>query len=477
MTTQTDHVRGNDAEQRVVLVAGFGAAGGVAALAAAAAGAKVVVCERAPVELHGGSTRGSTFYMRFASVDELKPDCAALVTAATSPWPAQDDEPFGTAGIWGVDRGFLDTWLREAIPTVGWLREIGIGFSFQESDVGDPPGVMPDGGGKGLLDALEAKVAERGVTVMYETALVGLNVDDTGAVRGALLETPEGRHTLSCDAVIVATGGIHGNLELMTRYLGPRARFAVPCTRSDYFNQGEGLRLALQLGAATAGDFGEWHAIPVDARADGRRAEIGGYELGILVNRAGERFVDESSGEPAVKAVREQDLGIAFAIIDERARRLDTYRLLFFSPCEPVRANTIEELATAIDVPAEALVRTIRDFNAACERDAEGDSARDGLPIPRCSGGAPIVEAPFEAWPIKPGIVLSLGGLKVDEHGRVLSHDGRPIAGLYAAGDTAGGYFNKYIGYTATFKALVLGRLSGMHAAGRELAVVDAGAR
>ncbi|MEU6192290.1 FAD-dependent oxidoreductase [Streptomyces sp. NPDC047061] len=462
MSTVTERVKGTGQQAPLVVVAGFGAAGAAAAVAAAESGARVLVCDRAPAVDRGGNTRENLFYMSMKSVDEVDPDLMAALRASTAPTET-------TAAEWGVDREFLSVWIEDAAPTLKWLQQLGFEFSYSESDIiddGFAPGLIPHGGGNVMLDVLEDKAKQLGVQFAYETALVGIRTDEDGTVTQVVLESAGARRSASAQAVILATGGFHGNYELMTQYLGPRARYAVPLTRYAYYNKGEGLRVALGLGAATTGDLGEWHGLTIDARAKGERWVVGGGPLGIMVNTEGRRFVDEALWEPAEKAVRDQPGGTAFYLLDAEGSRHPFYGRRFSSGGAPLRANTIEELAELIDVSPEELARTVAEYNAAC--DAAGGGAGASLDIPKTDGAVSLTEAPFEAWPVQAGICFSLGGLRVDAHGRVLSLDGRPIPGLYAAGDVAGGYFGEYVNYTSSLKALVLGRRSGCHASTSE---------
>lgn len=454
-----------------VVVAGFGGAGAAAAVAAAQAGAEVLVFDRAPAERRGGNTRRNLFYMLMKDDQHLTDSFVPDLKARTASPVSHFGEGAETASVWGVDESMLRTWIDDAVPTVDWIREVGVQLSKQESDIvahGAAAGIMPDGGGDGLLQLMEAKARELGAVFTYETTVVGVRTSDTGEITHVLVESPEGRRLQPCSALILATGGYHGNLELSTRYLGPRAGYLVPLSREGYYNQGEGLRIGLELGAGTAGDLGDYHAVAVDARADGERWLLTGYKYGILVNRAGRRFVDEGSGEDAVKAIPGQKDGVAFAILDRRASQSPFYKNSFNSDAGPLRADSLEKLADLIDVPAAVLWKTVQEYNAACDVTTTDDSAATtGLDIDKSRLATPLTEGPYEAWPVKAGNTFALAGLKVDGDGRVLSVDGRPLPGLYAAGDTVGGYFKEYVTYTSTVKALVLGRRAGTHAAAR----------
>ena len=75
--------------------------------------------------------------------------------------------------------------------------------------------------------------------------------------------------------VVLGCGGFEGNPEMQTRYIGPRSLYLRPVCRGGYYNKGEGIRMALDIGAAPSGDYGSYHAEPIDPRASGRRCGAG----------------------------------------------------------------------------------------------------------------------------------------------------------------------------------------------------------
>lgn len=462
-------------QRPLVVVAGFGGAGAAAAVSAAESGADVLVVERAPEGERGGNTRYNRFYMLMTSPSELTSAFVENVRGLERPWTAESGPSPETAKFWGLDPEFVDVWIDQALPTVKWLEDMGLPFSYELSDILDPEvldGVIPAGGGKGMLDHLEKRARELGVEFAYETTLVDVSLDETGTVSAVVLESDDGRRTVPCKSVVLATGGFHGNQELVTRYLGGHAHLTPPIARGGYYNQGEGLRVGLRHNAATSGDLGDWHAVALDARADGLRWLLTGTKLGVLVNLDGVRFADEALGEPAVKMIRDQRDGLAYLITDARTRRHEHFKNRFNSAddVDPILADTIEELAEKIGVPADSLSQTLNEYNEACKKgESAGSGGAVGLAIPKSSDAFSLMEGPFEAWPTRAGMVFSLGGLKVDQYGRVLTVDHRPLHGMYAAGDTVGGYFRGYVSYTSTVKALVLGRVGGAHAVRHEV--------
>ncbi len=278
--------------------------------------------------------------------------------------------------------------------------------------------------------------------------------------------------------VVLACGGFEGNAEMLTRYIGPRAAFLRPICKGANFNRGDGIRMALDVGAATAGDFGSYHAEPIDPRSGVSEPSVFVFPYGILVNKDGRRFTDEAPGtvdahyESVTRRIFEQRDGLAWVVLDARHQRVPNVRLAIRTDQPPMVAESLDALAAKMSVPAAALAATLRDYNAACVpgdwRPLELDGlATRGLDPPKSNWALPVDEPPFHAYPIISANVFTFGGVKVDSDGRVLDGDGRPIEGLYAAGEIIGTYYRTYTGATSVLKGLVFGRLAGSHAARR----------
>ena len=280
---------------------------------------------------------------------------------------------------------------------------------------------------------------------------------------------------LPARSVILACGGFEGNAEMMTRYVGPRAVYLRPICRGGYYNRGEGVRMALAAGAAGNGDFGSYHAEPVDPRSGASEPSVFIFPYGILVNQEGQRFVDEAPGpvdahyESVTRRIFEQRGGIAHVILDAKHRAIPNYQAAIRTDKPPIVADGIADLARLIGIDAGALTNTVDQYNAATRAGKYDPLHVDGVATeglaPRKSNWAlPIDTAPFTAYPIISANVFTFGGLKVDSTARVIDGDGRPIEGLYAAGEIIGTYYHTYTGATSVLKGAVFGRIAGRHA-------------
>lgn len=471
-----------------VVVAGCGVAGLSAAVAAAQAGARVAVLERATQQERGGQSRYTEAYLRMKSLTEVTDDFETHLAENGS--GSVDPELLEDAATGGehrsalaralsiADPNVIETFSARAGPTIAWTQAMGVRFDFLPTQflTKSQPRLLPVGGGEALVETLARTAEKLGVEFFYETTASGLLTDDAGTVTG-LHVTGRGhsRSTLK-GRVVLACGGFEGNAEMMTRYVGPRAVYLRPVCKGGYYNRGEGIRMALDIGAAASGDFGSYHAEPVDPRSGVSEPSVFIFPYGILVNLNGERFTDEAPGtvdavyEPVTRRIYEQPQGMAYVVLDARHMEVPNYRLAIRSDKPPIVGQTIAELAGKLGVPPAALQRTVEDYNRACVpgqwRPLELDHvATQGLTPPKSNWALPIDKAPYHAYPIISANVFTFGGLKIDPAARVLDGDGDPINGLYAAGEIIGLYYGHYTGATSVLKGMVFGRIAGEHAA------------
>jgi tricarballylate dehydrogenase len=335
------------------------------------------------------------------------------------------------------------------------------------------------------LSAMWFRAAEReGVEVRYDTAVVRLLQDQRGRVTGVVASGPEGFGELSAKAVVLGCGGFEANPEWRTRYLGPGWELAK--VRGTRFNMGDGLKMALDIGACPYGNWSGRHAVSWERYAP----EFGdlnlpessyrhSYPLSIMVNASGRRFVDEGAefynytyakyGAEVLK----QPAQFAYQVFDARVKHL--LRPEYGDRrVTRVVAGTLEELASRLEgVNPEGFLKTVRAFNAAVRADIPfNHSIKDGrrtigIEPPKSNWANPLDTPPFEAYAVTCGITFTFGGLRVEpQSGQVLDVNLRPIAGLYTAGEMLGGlfYFN-YPAGTGLVSGAVFGRIAGAGAA------------
>ena len=468
-----------------VVVAGCGVAGLSTAVAAAQAGAKVAVLERATREERGGQSRYTEAYLRMKShrdvTDDFETHLAENGSGYVDPELVEDAasaqaSPLARA-LSIADPNLIERLAERAGDTIAWLEGLGARFEFLPTQflTKSQPRLLPVGGGAALVEALAAQAEKLGVHFFYETTAVGLNHNDAGRVTGLKVHR-RGVHSVLHGQVVLACGGFEGNSEMMTRYVGPRSVYLRPICKGAYYNRGEGIAMALAAGAAGAGEFGSYHAEPVDPRSGISEPSVFIFPYGILVNLEGKRFTDEAQGtvdayyERVTRRIYEQPKGTAWVILDARYQRIPNYKLALRTDKPSVVGQTLTELAGKIGLPSGALEETVRGYNACCQPGKSTPLELDGLAtrglVPQKSNWAtPIDEAPFHAYPIISANVFTFGGLKIDTSARVLNGDGDPMPGLFAAGEIVGTYFGNYTGATSVLKGLVFGRIAGTVAA------------
>ncbi len=473
-----------------VVVAGCGIAGLSAAVSAAEKGARVAILERAPIEERGGNTRYTDAYLRMKSEHEvtddfethlaengggyLDPELVQHTTQAYEQWPAI------VKTLSFADPELIAAFANGCGPTVQWLKTFGVKFDFLPTQflTKSQPRLLPIGGGLALVEALAAAAEKRGVKFFYETTATGLLQNEHGAVTGLRANDHQGEPLHLMGKVVLGCGGFEGNAEMQTRYIGPRAVYLRPVARGGYYNKGEGIRMALDIGAAPCGDFGSYHAEPIDPRSGRPEPSVFIFPYGILVNQEGLRFTDEAPGtvdavyESITRKIFTQTNGIAFTILDDKINDVPNYKLGLRSDQAPITGATIAELAGKLNIPAATLEHTVNTYNTACANDTKGafkaleldHLATRGITPPKSNWARALDKPPYQAYPVISSNVLTFGGLKVNTRAQVLNQDGVPIKGLYAAGEVVGLYYKTYTGATSVLKGAVFGRLAGIDA-------------
>jgi len=336
-------------------------------------------------------------------------------------------------------------------------------------------------GGPGLVDAWTAIAAREGIEVLYGARAVSLLSDDAG-VHGVRVKQGGRTRDLMAGAVVLAAGGFQANTEWRTRYLGPGWDTAK--VRGSRFNTGDGLRMALEIGAMPHGQWSGCHAVQWERNAPefgdlavGDGFQKHSYPWGVLINARGERFLDEGADFRNYtyarygREVLRQPRQFAWQVFDAKVASLlrDEYRI---RQVTKVTADTLEDLAARLeDVDAAQALATLTAFNAAVRTEVAFDPnvkdgrRTEGLAIPKSNWANPIDTPPFEAYAVTCGVTFTFGGLRIDRAGAVLDVDLTPIPGLYAAGEMVGGlFYENYPGGTGLMAGAVFGRLAGTSA-------------
>lgn len=489
MTTETD-----------VLIIGGGNAALSAALAAREEGARVLVLERAPIEERGGNSRFTAGAMRFAfrgleDVLEIVPDLSDAEQKRYDFGTYDADQYFDDmlrVTRHRTDPDLVDTLVSHSFDALRWMRLNGVRFipngrqAFEiEGRLRFWGGIVVDtaGGGPGLIDALYSAADRAGVDVWYGARALELLADDHG-VQGVRLKRSGTTVEIHAAAVVLAAGGFEANAEMRTKYLGPGWDFAK--VRGTRFNTGDAIRMALDVGAASWGNWSGGHAVFWDQNAPpfGDLAVGDGfsklsYPLGIMLNARGERFVDEGADFRNYtyahygKEVLKQPGSFAWQVFDSKVLPMlrDEYRI---REATRVRAESLESLVAKLEgVDKKQALETIHEFNSSVDPTTPFDpTVKDGKSTtgvtPRKSNWALAIDtAPFEAFAVTCGITFTFGGLRITaDEAAVVDTEGKNIPGLYAAGELIGGlFYDNYPGGTGLTAGTVFGRLAGLSAA------------
>jgi tricarballylate dehydrogenase len=482
-----------------VVVVGGGNAALCAAISAAEQGASVVLLERAPTGQRGGNSAYTDGKVRFSYEGEA--DIVALCEGLTAEEIASSDFGSYTDGDFfddmaritqhRTDPNLCEILVRRSNETMRWMKTQGVKFQpnygrqAYKTDGrfkfwGGAP-LATWGGGPGLVEALYKAAEKKGVQIVYEAWVRDL-IHDAKGVSGVVARIGEQTLNIRARAVVLACGGFEANTEWRTRYLGKGWDLAK--VRGTRFNQGDGLAMALKIGAQPYGHWSGCHAVGWERYAtDFGDLDITphfqrhSYTFGIMVNGEGKRFLDEGADirnftyAKYGHLILEQPGQFAWQIYDSKVTHLllDEYRTRHVTK---VQADTLEELVRKLDdVDPEKCLATIHEFNAAVDNDAKFDpNIKDGkgtrgLAVPKSNWAQTIDQPPFQAYAITCGVTFTFGGLKISTDGEVLNTGDEVIRGLYAAGEMVGGifYFN-YPGASGLTSGAVFGRLAGKSA-------------
>ena len=405
--------------------------------------------------------------------------------------------PSPAASLFGVINWRFEETYTLLLRPKGWKRTLARMFWRYLSDIPHRFRSIKDRSlslGNALVGGLRLALKQRNVPIRLETGLVEI-LRDNGRVSGAMVEQNGRRLRIRArKGVVLAAGGFERNAELRRKYLpGPDDP---TMSGSQINNTGDAILAAERIGAALRNMQSTWSApvfrVPGEARA--RLSTIERALPGcIIVNQAGKRYLNEAASYHVVgrQMVANDKPGAgtqpSWVIFDHEFRH--KYPMGPLLPLVPDalqapgvrkilrKASTIEGLAGKIGVPAAALAATVERFNADARIGVDSEFDRGGPAYDRMYGDprvqpnptlAPIVKAPFYAFPIYGGDIGTNGGIVTDENARVLDTEGRPIQGLYAVGNNAASVMGEsYPGAGVTLgPAMTFGYVAGRHATG-----------
>ena len=487
-------------ERYDVIVAGAGNAALCAAMAAADEGASVLVLERAPEYLRGGNSffTGGLFRFAYDGIEDIlgiipgigEEERESIDVGRYTQAQFYDDLMRVTEGL--SDPELAQVLVSQSYPAMKWMEEQGVRWILaygrqafrHEGMLRFWGGLIVEavGAGKGLTDQEFGILERKGVPVLYGTKAHSLITNNRGHITGLTVRDAEGFREIDTNAVVLACGGFESNTEMRTRYLGPGWELAK--VRGTQFNTGDGIQMALDIGAQSYGHWSGCHAVAWDLNAppfgDRNIADLfqkHSYPFGLIVNVEGNRFVDEGADlrnytyAKYGKEILAQPQRVAFQLFDQKTKHLlrDEY---FIPQASVVEANTIEALADGLGIDVAAMTQTIAEYNAAVQPGEYNPTALDGkhtegIEPPKSNWALTLDEPPYMGYAVTCGLTFTFGGLKINAQAQVIDTEDAPIPGLYAAGELTGGlFYNNYPGGSGLMAGAVFGRIAGAQAAG-----------
>jgi fumarate reductase flavoprotein subunit len=465
-----------------VVVAGGGAGGLCAAIAAAEAGAEVILLEKAgQPQCHGFGVESVN--SRWAIENGQEEDKFEWI----------QERMFDRSGN-RADQRLVTLYFEESGKTVDWLKDMAVkaGLASAESSTFTVPTL--GFGMTGVAQFLVSAAEDHGVDVRFETPALQLVSSSDGRITGVIAQDLRGDY-IQCNAnkgVILCTGGYGCNPEMVEKY--------IPILKDGYFCNykpvpytpepdvpmpsgtatGDGIKMGLWVGAEideiphAANTFDQW----IVDRPEFNEESLT-RQAWLTVNLLGERFVNEDTEKNyQANAFLVQPGKRVWVVFDSKWPD-DTARMnmqaceMMMSPFhdpEQVQelidrdiiksADTIEELAQKMDMPVETFKATVGRYNELARLGEDLDFGKR----PECL--TTIEEPPLYACKVGTALLVTGGGLKTNTKLQVLDPDREVIPGLYAAGNDAGGFFAKdWYGGTSIGRAATWGRLAGTNAA------------
>ena len=479
-----------------VVIVGAGNAAMCAALSAHERGASVAILECAPQEESGGNSRFTAGAIRcvYDGVDDLRELMPDLTDAEIENsdfgtyTEAQFFDDMGRVTQYRCDPDLVEVMVRNSRDTLRWMRQQGVRFqpiwgrqAFKIDGKFKFWGgltVEAWGGGPGLVESLGSACEQSGITIHYRARAQSL-ICEEGRVSGVRVKRGGEIQDLRAGAVVLASGGFEANHEWRTRYLGPGWDLAK--VRGSRFNSGDGIRMALDIGAAPYGHWSGCHAVGWEHNAPefgdlavGDGFQKHSYPFAIMLNAKGERFLDEGADfrnytyAKYGAVILNQPGQFAWQVFDQQVTHLqrDEYRI---REVTRVTADTLEALVEKLEgVDAAAALDTIQAYNDAVRSDIpfnpniKDGRCTEGLAVPKSNWANRIEQGPFEAYAVTCGITFTFGGLRIDTRAQVLDSDLEPIPGLFAAGELVGGiFYHNYPGGSGLMSGSVFGRVAG----------------
>ena len=359
------------------------------------------------------------------------------------------------------DPELVRTMTTHAKDAVAWLESLGADLSTVGRAGGAkyPRAHRPHDGSaigpevvKTLLNASKA----REIPIRTRSKALEILTAKDGSVAGVKVQSKDGKvYTIDSKAVVLATGGFGANPDLLVKYQPKLKGYA---TTNQPGATGDGIFMAERVGAALV-DMEQIQAHPTAAPSGDLISESVRGDGAILVNADGKRFTNELLTRDVVSNNELKQPGkFAWIIWDDATRRsaklMDGYEKLGLT----VKGRDLDELARAMQVPAENLKATIARYSADQKAGKDTEFGRPDMP-------QPLTNAPYWAVKVQPAVHHTMGGVKINTKAEVINTAGKVIPGLFAAGEVTGGvHGGNRLGGNAQADIVTFGHIAGQTA-------------
>ena len=344
-----------------------------------------------------------------------------------------------------VPRSWIDVGIGGLYPRGQWPRQA--------------DGKTPISTYDAYIAPLAKKVQAAGSHIYTSMKVTGIIRGKDGRVTGVRAESNGKQYEFTGRNVVLASGGYGANLEMVKKY----NNIKVIATSNQPGTTGEVIEEAVKAGAALEGM--KW--IQIHPHGNPKNGELESAIAGRpqdtpYVNAEGVRFIDETGRrDELANAILEQPGKVVYAIMDQKTidqkKVRDDLMKIAIGHGYAYKADTLEDLAKAAGIKADAFLKTMEAYNAAAR-----SQDTKGLPVPKILIGMDVSKAPFYCVPITTTIHHTMGGLRINEKTQVLDANGNVIPGLYAAGEVTGGiHGSNRLGRNALTDLLVFGHIAG----------------
>ena len=475
-TRKVSHISSTPVEYKAdVAIIGGGGTGLAAAVSALENGAKkVVILEK--LGYLGGSTNVSGGALN--AVDDKRQKAQGIEDSVQKFYEST------MKGGHNVGNPELVKYLTDnAYPTVEWMEKEGVVFRDkigaatgslgQRSHYGKKPA------GYAYTSAFENKLKEFGdhVVVLTETPASKLIMDKSGRVIGVSgLHAGKQPVTVMAPSVILATGGFGANVKFRQEvntgvWKEVTLDNRIGTTNINKAAQGDGLKLAKSAHADIIG-LSDIQLHPNGTPGTGPMQDIATSGRNrLFINKNGDRFVSESAARDTLcKAIFKQPDGTYWLLMNKlrypdenKPDRMGVTMKDMLALGRVKKADTLDEMAKLINVPADHLKAAVAEYNKAASN--KGTKDKFGF-VATNTDDAPMTEGPWYACLKVPTVHHTMGGVRIDTLARALDKDGKPVPGLYAAGEVTGGIHGaNRLGGNAIADVFTFGRQAGASAA------------